>query len=259
MAHGRLSSTFVLKVANQLASQYGKASWIKIKYSDLGTKGNFATLLNQGVGSLFTTSLKDIGSVRIDLACHNFTKKGTSDVPENIIYSASRGGSRYITDNIVPHAWEMNFEAYIPYDVSIGGAFSYLLDELIGGVTSSATTVSLRKRITRNILERAFEYGIPVAFKDDNQQTYNECAIKSIEFLPTGETENHIRARVTLKEMRTVQVNSGTLSDIFDKMNFANVGSIFGNNLDVGNSAIEWVAEGLSTVGSTVTNLMSWF
>lgn len=247
--------TFLVRLAFSTVRQYAKNTWIKVPYSSLGLssswKNYLAKTLNQGFDTVSEAFSSD-GYVRIDVGANTITKRGRSDVSENLIYSPAGDQTKYITDNIIPHPWEINIEGYIPYNVSFGGAIQALIDNTVGRYTGSASVTGLRRKVARILLERTYERALPVAFKDDNQKVYNQCAIKDIEFIPSAESENNLRVRMTLVELRTISVTSNDILDAFNQMNSPENGSLFGESTDIGASAVELASQAVATLAERI-------
>lgn len=242
----------ILAIAGNVVKQYGNTSYIKIPYSSLGVKTSFLSML----GGDALEAILSGGNCRIDINMERFTKRGRADVSKNIIYSPSgatavSSGNNYVTDNIVPQPWEMQIEANIPYDADIGGLIQFAYNITVGSYINTAqTAVMLRKKVVRTLLEKAYESGTPVIFKDDSNTVYENCAIQSIEFLPEAESENHLRIRMTLVEMRIMT----SLSTEFIRVSAdsSKIGSIIGKSIDVGSSTTTLIGIGLTAIAGTV-------
>lgn len=247
--------TFLVRLAFTTTRQYAKNTWIKVPYSSLGLssswKNYLAKTLNQGLDTLMKT-YSDDGYVRIDIGADTITKRGRSDISENLIYSPAGEQTKYITDNIIPHPWEISIKGYIPYNVSFGGAVHALIDNTVGRYTGSTSVTGLRRKVARILLERTYERALPVSFKDDNQKVYNQCAIKDIEFIPSAESENNLMVRMTLVELRTISVTSNDIIDAFNQMNSPESGSLFGDSIDIGASAVELASQAVSTLAQRI-------
>lgn len=250
-----LRTEAILNFAGSIAKQYGNTSYIKVPYKTAGIARSFLSILaNDAVQEIMDSISKtasDTGTIRISLNMDRFTKKGRSDVSRNIIYSPSGGGSKYITDNIVPQAWEMSLEANIPFDGDVGGIMSFLSNQTLGRLTTAnASAILMRKRIIRTVLEKAYESGTPIAFKDDSNTVYSKCAIQGIEFIPTAESENHLRIRLTLVEMRTLS----SISDAFSSVvaDSCTIGKVWGKSSDIGACVASYAGGSLSTLVSSI-------
>lgn len=240
-------SAQILGIASSLVKQYGNTSFIKIPFLELGLSKSFLSTLSSGL-----LNVADTAVCRIDINMDRFTKRGRSDVSKNIIYSPS-GGSKYISDNIVPTPWEMTLEANVPYDLDVGGILS-LFSNLSGvnTVSSRAMMLKIRKKVVRTLLEKAYERGVAVSFKDDSNTVYEKCAIQSLEFMPEPSSENHLRIRMTLVDMRVLSNPSDDA--LWKALDKTPIGTIIGDSIDIGTSIINAVSDiGLgSAVGGMI-------
>lgn len=166
----------------------------------------------------------------IPIEVDSYSKDSQAEVATQPVIVPGKEQKQLITDNVAPGAWTWNLSGYIP-----GNSFEF---------TNLFTPFAI---INRKMIEKAYEEGRQLTFKDRDCTLKTNVVIESISIGMNAECLNKTPVTLTLRQINTTDIGLADLSAV-EAAAVPEAGSIAGASADMGSSITTDVTSNFKTL-----------